>query len=94
MKRTILLAVTSLLAAPLAQAADDDLKRFSISVNVGVRADMAGLGSTILQDGTVDTADTTLANAVYGTDKALMSDRSNLAIWHNSDNGDETFRML
>ncbi|MBW2255305.1 MAG: hypothetical protein JRI25_11990, partial [Deltaproteobacteria bacterium] len=38
--------------------------------------------------------DTTLANAVYGTDKALMSDRSNLAIWHNSDNGDETFRML
>jgi hypothetical protein len=94
MKRTILLAATSLLAAPLAFAADDAPKRFSLSLNVGLKSDMANLGSTILQDGTVDTADTTLASAVYGTGQALMADRDNLAIWHNSEQGDETFRML
>jgi len=94
MKRTILLAATLLSFTTVARAADDSPKRFSLSVNVGLKSDMANLGSTILQDGTVDTADTTLANAVYGTDKALMSDRDNLAIWHNSENGSDSFRML
>ena len=94
MKRTMLLAATLLSFTTLAHAADDSPKRFSLSINAGLKSDMANLGSTILQDGTVDTADTTMANAVYGTDKALMSDRDNLAIWHNSDSGEEEFRML
>ena len=69
-------------------------KRFSFGFGLGIRPDMASLGSTIVQDGTVDTADTTLANAVYSTDKALMSDRNNMTLAANSRKTDSVFNVL
>jgi len=69
-------------------------KRFSIGVNLGLKADMANLGATIAQDGTVDLADTTVASAFYSTDKLVMGDRDNLAIWYNSDTTDSDFKLL
>lgn len=80
------------LGAPNDAAAGDE-KRLSIGVSGGLKPDMASLGSTITQDGSVDTADTTLANLAYGTDKVLMSDRDNLALFHNSSNTNSTYRM-
>jgi hypothetical protein len=84
-----------LLAAP-AWAADGDEKpkRFSFGLSVGVRPDMAGIGSTIVQDGSVDVADTSLANLAYSTDKALMSDRNNMTLKANSDKADSIFNVL
>ncbi len=80
----------------VAQAADDDdtRKRFSISLSGGIRPDMAGLGSTIIQDGTVDIADSSFIKQVYSTNKALMSDRDNMTLKANSDNTDSIFNVL
>lgn len=69
-------------------------KRLSIDFSVGVRPDMANLGQTIAQDGTVDTADTTVASLAYVTDKAIMSDRDNFAIAHNSKRTNSEFMFL
>jgi len=55
---------------------------------------MAGLGSTISKDGTVDTADSTMANLLYSTDKAFMGDQANQTIWHNSNQTQSTFRLM
>ena len=74
--------------------ADDKPKRFSVDFTAGVRPDMAGLGSTISQDGTIDTADSTMANTLYSTDKALMSDQSNATLWHNSNGTDSIFNVM
>lgn len=71
-----------------------DVKRLSFGLSTGLKPDMASLGSTITQDGSVDTAESTLANLAYGTDKVLMSDRDNLALWHNSSNTNSSFKML
>jgi hypothetical protein len=80
----------------LAGDADDDdkRKRFSLSLSGGIRPDMAGLGSTIVQDGTVDIADSSFINQVYSTDKALMSDRNNMTLKNNSDRTDSIFNVL
>jgi len=71
-----------------------DTKRFSVSVNTGIISDMAGLGATIMQDGSIDTADSTMANAVYATGQILMSDRDNMTIDSNSKNTDSNFHLL
>jgi hypothetical protein len=93
MHRVAALAAVLALGVPLAHA-DDAPKRFSVDVSFGLRPDMAALGATIAQDGTLDTADTTMANLVYSTDKALMSDRNNLAIYHNSQSTNSSFQLL
>lgn len=87
--------LSTLLLSGAAQA-DDDKKprRLSIDFSAGVTPDMAGLGSTIAQDGTVDTSSTTIANLLYSTDKAFMSDQSNMTIWHNSQDTDSTFNLM
>ena len=80
----------------VAQAAEDDdtPKRFSLSLSGGIRPDMAGLGSTIIQDGTVDIADSSFIKQVYSTNKALMSDRDNMTLKANSDNTDSIYNVL
>jgi len=93
MYRTTLIALAAALVAPAASAADG-AKRLSIDFSGGIRPDMAGLGATITQDGTVDTAESTLASTFFSTDKVLMSDRNNLVLWDNSQNTDSIFRML
>ena len=88
----IVITLATFFSAP-AQA-DDKIKRLSVDFTAGIRPDMAGLGSTISQDGTIDTADTTLANLLYSTDKALMSDQDNATIWYNSNDTESTFKLL
>jgi hypothetical protein len=92
----VALALLALAPAAHAQdkAQDKRPTRFSIGLGVGIRPDMAGLGSTIVQDGSVDLADTTLASLAYSTDKALMSDRNNMTLKANSDNTDSIFNVL
>lgn len=93
MLRTVtVIAFASILSAPA--LADDKPKRLSIDFTGGIRPDMAGLGATISQDGTLDTADSTMANTFYNTDKALMSDQSNATIWANSNRTDSIFKMM
>ncbi len=94
MKWSSLLLVAALTHAGTALAGDDDVKRFSFGLTFGILPDMASLGSTITQDGTVDTADTSMASLIYGTGKALMSDRDNLAIYHNSQHTASPFNMM
>ena len=79
-----------------AEEGDDDgaRKRFSFSLSGGIRPDMAGLGSTILQDGSVDIADSSFISQVYSTNKALMSDRDNMTLKANSDATDSIFNVL
>ena len=91
------LAVVLLLVAWPQQgfAADDDKPRgFSLGFSTGLLPDMAALGNTITMDGTIDTAESTLANLGYSTDKALMSDQDNATIWHNSQHTASAFQML
>ncbi len=81
----------------MAMAGDDDddtRKRFSLSLSGGIRPDMAGLGATIVQDGTVDVADSSFINQVYSTDKALMSDRNNMTLKNNSEKTDSIYNVL
>jgi len=85
--------LSSLLLPAMAQAGDDD-KRFSIAIGAGIRPDMAGLGSTIVQDGSVDVADTSLAALAYSTDKLLVSDRNNMTLKANSDKTNSVFNVL
>lgn len=80
------------LGGPTAQA--EGRKNLSVDVSLGIRPDMAGLGSTIAKDGTVDTGDTTMANLLYSTDKVFMGDQSNQTLWHNSDQTKSTFKMM
>ena len=80
------------LAATPAQAEDEKPMRFSIGLGVGIRPDMAQLGTTIVQDGTVDVADSSLAG-YYSIDKFLMSDRNNMTIEANSRNTDSIFNL-
>src|SRR5690606_3264899 len=82
MHRVAVFAAVWALWLPLAHA-EEGPKRLSVDISFGVRPDMASLGNTIAQDGTIDTADSTMASLVYSTGKALMSDRNNMAIWHN-----------
>ncbi|WP_428268750.1 porin OmpL1 [Haliangium sp.] len=93
MHRVAVLAATWVLLAPLAHA-DQGAKRLSVDISLGVRPDMASLGDTITKDGTIDTSDTTMANLVYSTGQAFMGDRNNLAIWHNSNSTDSSFRLM
>ena len=88
------LAVAAFVSTPALAGDDDDAKpmRFSLGLGLGIRPDMAGLGSTIVQDGTVDIADTSLAS-YYSTDKFLMSDRNNMTLDHNSSNTDSIFNL-
>ena len=90
----LLASVAILSSAEAAEYEPDRPRGFSLGVSVGLLPDMAGLGNTITMDGTIDTADSTMANLAYGTGKAIMSDRDNEAIWHNSQNTDSAFRML
>jgi len=94
MTRAPLLLAAVLLPLSVAHAGDDGPKRLSIGLAVGINPDMASLGSTITQDGTIDTASDTMADLVYATNKALMSDRDNLAIWHNSQYTNSSFHLL
>jgi hypothetical protein len=93
MYRVAALAAVLALGVPLAHA-DDAPKRLSVDVSFGLRPDMAALGSTIAQDGTLDVADSSMASLVYSTDKALMSDRNNMAIYHNSQSTNSSFQLL
>lgn len=93
MHRVAALAAVLALGVPLAHA-DDAPKRLSVDVSFGLRPDMAALGSTIAQDGTIDVADTSMASLVYSTGKALMSDRNNMAIYHNSRSTESSFQLL
>lgn len=74
--------------------AGEKTKRFSIGVNLGLKADMANLGVTIAQDGTVDLEETTVASTFYSTDTLVVGDRDNLAIWRNSDLTESDFTIL
>ncbi|GAB4564912.1 MAG: hypothetical protein Tsb0020_15450 [Haliangiales bacterium] len=82
------------LAAEPAASLQDKPKRLSVDFSLGLRPDMASLGATVSTDGTVDTAESTVANAVYSTGQAFMSDRNNLILWHNSDNTDSSFQLM
>lgn len=78
-----------------AHAEDGELKkRLSLTFTSGIRPDMAQLGGTITQDGTVGTADSTIANALYATSNAFMSDRDNLTIWDGSNTTEADFRLM
>ena len=92
--RTAMAAAVFLLAVAGSAHAEDRPRGFSIGISTGLLPDMAGLGATITQDGTIDTADTTLANLGYSTGKALMSDRDNETLWHNSQHTASAFHML
>ncbi|MFT5680519.1 MAG: hypothetical protein ACI8RZ_001425 [Myxococcota bacterium] len=93
MLRTVTVIVFgSILSAPA--LADDKPKRLSIDFTGGIRPDMAGLGSTISKDGTLDTADSTVASTFYSTDKALMSDQSNGTLWGNSNDTESIFKVM
>lgn len=99
LSRTLTVATLAAVLLPLTTSvahADDDKRptRFSIGLSGGIRPDMAGLGSTIVQDGSVDMADSSLAALAYSTDKALMSDRNNMTLEANSKNTDSIFNVL
>jgi|GEM_PF-3323850 len=85
------LMLASLVSTP-AMAEDDSPMRFSIGISAGIRPDMAQLGSTIVQDGTVDVSDSSLAG-YYSTDKFLMSDRNNMTLQSNSESTDSIFNL-
>jgi len=85
------LALAGLFSNP-ALAGDEDPMRFSLGIGVGIRPDMAQLGSTIVQDGTVDVAGSSLAG-YYSTNKFLMSDRDNMTLQANSDATDTIFNL-
>jgi hypothetical protein len=87
------LVLVGLLSTPALADEDGKAKRFSIGISTGIRPDMAGLGSTIVQDGTVDTADSTFANVAYSTSKFLMSDRDNMTLGNNSAGTDSVFNV-
>lgn len=70
------------------------LKRLSVSFSLGIRPDMASLGSTIAQDGSIDTADSTAASLLYSTGQAFMSDRDNMTLAENSAATDSIFNVL
>ncbi len=80
------------LLAPSAQAGD--FGHLSIEFSAGLSPDMAQLGSTIAIDGTVDTAESTMANLLYSTPKVFMGDQSNASIWHNSEDTFSTFKLM
>ncbi len=86
------LALFGLAASPALAGDDDNPTRFSLGLGVGIRPDMAQLGSTIVQDGTVDVADSSLAS-YYSTNKFLMSDRDNMTLAHNSSKTDSIFNL-
>ena len=75
-----------------AQAEEAKPTRFSLGLGVGIRPDMAQLGTTIVQDGTVDVSDSSLAG-YYSTDKFLMSDRNNMTLQANSEGTSSIFNM-
>lgn len=93
LRRSTQAALVLLALGASGDAAAGDVKRFSFGVSGGLKPDMASLGGTITQDGTVDTADSTMANLVYGTNKLLMSDRDSLALFHNSANTNSTYKV-
>jgi hypothetical protein len=72
---------------------EEGAKRLSVSFSAGIRPDMAQLGSTIAQDGTIDVAATSFANRVYSTDKLFMSDRNNMTLDANSKQTDSVFNV-
>lgn len=87
------LALVGFVATPALAGDDDgDPMRFSLGIGVGIRPDMAQLGSTIVQDGTVDVADSSLAG-YYSTDKFLMSDRTNMTLDANSKSTSSIFNL-
>ncbi|MEL6341935.1 MAG: porin OmpL1 [Myxococcota bacterium] len=93
---TIPLLGASLLFPAIAEAHDQPKKppkRLSISFSAGIRPDMASLGSTIAQDGSIDTADSTVASTLYNTNKAFMSDRDNMTLAANSEATDSIFNV-
>ncbi len=93
--RSLLLSSALLFVSAPAFAEDGELKkRLSLTLTGGVRPDMAQLGGTITQDGTVGTADQTIANALYATTNAFMSDRDSMTIWDGSNSTDADFRLM
>ncbi len=95
--RLVAVLSTAALSIGVANAADDDdkkPKRFSLSFSTGIRPDMAQLGSTIAQDGSIDVADTSFGNLAYNTSKALMSDRDNMTLAANSKATESIFNVL
>lgn len=93
MHRILIFVVAGMLGAPIVHA-DEGAKRLSLQVSLGLRPDMAGLGSTITKDGTVPTAETTMANFLYSTPQVLMSDRDNRVLFHNSRSSGSEFSLL
>ncbi len=94
MRSLTILAFASILSGTAMPDEEVKAKRFSVDFSGGIRPDMAGLGSTISKDGTIDTADSTLANTLYSTDKALMSDQANATLWANSQDTESIFKVM
>jgi len=92
--RTTIAVAAFLFAVAGSAHAEEKPRGFSIGISAGLLPDMAGLGDTIAMDGTIDTADSTLANMAYSTGKALMGDKENETIWHNSQYTASAFNML
>jgi hypothetical protein len=94
MTRQLAFVALSLIALTPALAADPPERRVSFSLGTGIGSDLGNLGETIVLDGTLDTADGTIANYAYATGQVLMSDQDNKTIWHNSDHTDSPFHLL
>ncbi len=85
MKKLLSILVILLFASTLYAQEGGKKKSFSVGITLGMVSDLAGLGATIIDDGTLDTAGGSLANAT-GTDKLIMADKSDAVLLSNSNN--------
>ncbi len=76
---------TILLFATTLYAQEGGRKSFSVGITLGIVSDLAALGSTIIDDGTLDTADGSLANAT-NTGLLIMSDKDDAVALTSSQN--------
>lgn len=82
-----------LLCAMTPAAHADDTRRFSVALSAGAIPDMAGLGASIAQDGSLPVGPTSLGQ-LYSTDHLLMSDQQNQTLWHSSSQSTSVFRLM
>ena len=69
-------------------------ERLSISLGMGLRANMGELGKAITKDGALDIDRSTVASQFFGTTKMVMADRSNDVLKYNSANTASSFNLL
>jgi hypothetical protein len=75
--------LTVLLFAATVYAQDSGSKSFSAGLTFGIVPDLASMGATIITDGTLETADGSLANST-GTSDLIMSDKDDAVNLNNS----------